>query len=238
MSLGKRGLLALGAALAAGALAAVALGQDFVSPPLLVEVKATPNQAGTPRHPQGVRIDVNGRYRSPDGAAPLVPRSVDVWLPKGWVYNGAKHPACTREKLNRGGPRACPPRSIMSGPEPAWAAVGIAPPRVTVINGGPTKMYFWVVLQNPARVQAAVPGTITKLRSSRWSYRLHAEIPPSLQVVAGVPITLKSFHVSVKRGDWIATAGCPRDYRWRYRVEVTSTSGAVVDAAGLVPCRN
>jgi hypothetical protein len=44
--------------------------------------------------------------------------------------------------------------------------------------------------------------------------------------------------VSIKRGDWIATTGCPRDYRGRYRLEVTSTSGQVVDTGGSVACRS
>ena len=31
-------------------------------------------------------------------------------------------------------------------------------PQITVINGGANKVWFCTVLQNPARVQAAVPG--------------------------------------------------------------------------------
>lgn len=50
------------------------------------------------------------------------------------------------------------------------------PPRVIIINGGRTKMYFWIVIQYPARVQAAAPARITKLSSPRWTQ-------PSGQVV-------------------------------------------------------
>jgi hypothetical protein len=168
-----------------------------------------------------------------------VARSFDVWLPKGWIYNGAEHPACTSAKLNSGGPAMCPPESIMGGPGGGIAPPDLnPPPRVTVINGGPTKMYFWVVMQNPARVQAAVPGTITKLNSPRWSYRLHADNPRSLQIVAGIPITPASFRASFGRGDWIATTSCPRDHLWRYRLRMTSTTGQILGIDGSVPCRS
>jgi hypothetical protein len=239
MSRWKQGLVAFGAALAAGVLAAVAIGQEGGSIQMALTVKVTPSKAGTPSHPQGVRIKARGTISTPAEAAALVARSFDVWLPKGWVYNGAIHPVCTKVTLNRGGPSKCPPGSIMG-----WSGGGIEPPelnqspRVTVINGGPTTMYFWVVLQNPARVQAAVPGTLTKLNSSRWSYRLHADNPGSLQIVAGIPITLNSFNASFGRGDWIATTSCPSDNRWRYRLKMTSTSGQALTADGVVSCRS
>jgi hypothetical protein len=169
-----------------------------------------------------------------------VARSFDVWLPKGWVYNGAKHPVCTLATLNDGGPNKCPPKSIVSH-EPTGQADPNdlnPPPRVTIINGGATKMYFWTVLQNPARVQAAVVGTTTKVNSPRWSYRLHAEIPGSLLVVAGIPITLRSFRANVRRGDWITTTSCPRDHLWRHKLRITSTSGQVLESSGSVACRS
>jgi hypothetical protein len=224
MSRCKRGLVALGAMLAAGVLAAVALGQEGGSIQMAVTVKVTPSKAGTPSHPRGIEIKARGRIDTPAATAALVARSFDVWLPKGWVYNGAKHPACALATLNRGGPASCPPESIMGGPVGGNGPVEdfSPPPRVTVINGGPTKMYFYVVFQIPARVQAAVLGTITKLSSSRWSYRLHADNPGSLQIVAGIPITPSLFGASLGRRDWITTTSCPRDNLWRYRLRMTS----------------
>jgi hypothetical protein len=233
-------LSALGAVLAAGILAAVALGQQGGPIQMTATVEVTPDKAGTPSHPRGIRIDAHGTVDTPADTAALVARSFDVWMPKGWLYNGAKHPACTLAKLNRGGPSACPPESIMSHGLGAHADVDELnpPPRVTVINGGQTKMYFWTVFQNPARVQAAVLGMITKVNSPRWSYRLHADNPSSLQIVAGIPITPQSFRASIGRGDWIATTRCPRDHRWRYHLRMTSTSGQVLDTDGSVACRS
>jgi hypothetical protein len=239
--LGKRVLAALGAALAAGVLAAVAFAQDVVPIQTAATVKVRPDKAGTPSRPRGIRIEAHGTIDTADESVPLMPQSVDVWLPKGWIYNGAKHPTCALAKLTSGGPSVCPPESIMSSGQPAHAAVVddlSPPPRVTVINGGRTKMYFWVVIQNPTRVQAAAPGTITKLSSPRWSYRLHIDIPSGLHVVAGVPIGLDSFEAYVGRGDWLATTHCPHDHRWRYHLRMTHTSGQVVDTDGSVACRS
>jgi hypothetical protein len=234
-------LFGLGAVLAAAVLAAVALGQGGGPSQMTARVTVTPNKAGTPSHPRGVRIDAHGTLDTLADAAALVPRSFDAWLPKGWVYNGAKHPACTAAKLTRGGPGSCPPESIVSHGQVGHADdpndLG-ASARVTVINGGATKMYFWVVFQNPGRVQAAVLGTLTTVSSPRWSYRLHADIPGSLQVVAGIAITPKSFHANLGRGDWIATTHCPHDHLWRYHLRMTSTSSQVLDTDGSVTCRS
>jgi hypothetical protein len=236
----KRVVVGLGAALATGVLAAVAIGQEVGPIRIAATVKVTPGKAGTPSHPRGVKIDARGTIETSDDAALPVARSVEVWLPKGWVYNGAKHPACTLATLNSDGPGGCPAGSIMS--HSAFAVDDPndlnPPPRVQVINGGSTKMYFWVVIQNPARVQAPVTGTLTKLSSPRWSYRMHADIPGSLQVVAGIPVTLKSFSANIGRGDWIATTGCPSDHRWRYHLRMTSTSGQVAETGGSVTCRS
>jgi hypothetical protein len=244
VSISKRGLLALGATLAASVFAAVAfaLAQDITPIPLAATVTVTPNKAGTPRHPQGIRIRARAKIASADDRAPLMPQAVDAWLPKGWRYNGAGHPACTRATLTSHGPSGCPPRSVMGHgqlwhPNSGDGDSTFSYRDLTIINGGQSKMYFWVVIQNPARVQAAVTGTITELRSTRWSYRLHADIPSSLQVVASLPVTLDAFTTDIEGGDWIATTHCPHDHRWRYHLKMTYASGRVVDTGGSTACR-
>ena len=233
----RRTALALGAALTTGGLAAVALGQEDVPVPFGVTVKVAPSKAGTPSRPRGIRVSVNGNVATPEGVAAPLPRSFDFWFPKDWIYNGAKRPACARATLTRGGPASCPSASIMS-----ISILRVEPPdghprpRVTVVNGGRDRIYFWVVLQDPARVQAAVTGKIAKVRSPLWSYRLHGDIPGSLQIVAGIPITLGAFNVNAGRDDWITTTGCPRDHSWRYHLRITATSGQSLDTGGAIAC--
>jgi hypothetical protein len=230
--------LAAALAVAVGALVAVALGQDL---PIRITatVKVTPDKAGTPRHPQGVEVDVRGTIDTPRDVDPPIAKSVDVWFPKGGLYNGRKWPTCSKRTLDRSGPGACPPRSVMGQGIGVADADGVTTrPRLTVVNGGQKVVYLYVVLQRPARVRTAVPATVTRLSSPRWSYRAHAEVPRNLQIVAGIPLRLLSFHATVGRGDWIATTSCPRDRRWRYHVEARYTSGQLVKYDGAVGCRS
>lgn len=223
-----------------GGVAAVAVGQEGGPIQISATGKVTPDKAGTPSHPRGVKIDIRGTIDTLGDTAPLMPRSIDVWLPKDWVYNGAKRPTCTLAKLNSGGPRACPPESYMGRVEIALVEdrPSTTPPQAVIFNGGKSKMHIWVLLVNPARVQMAIAGAITKLRSPRWSYRVHADIPSTLQVVSGIPVVMDIFRGRVGRGDWITTTRCPRDHRWRSHLRMTYASGQVVDTDGSVPCRS
>ena len=61
VSMGMRVLSALGAALAAGVLAAVALGQDVVPIQIVAAVEVRPDKAGTPSHPRASGSTLTGR---------------------------------------------------------------------------------------------------------------------------------------------------------------------------------
>jgi hypothetical protein len=229
------------ACVAGGLLAALAFGQDDVVPiRITVTTKVTPNRAGTPKHPQGIRIDVRARIFIPDDYDPPLVQHVDVWFPKGGLYNGAHFPVCNQALLARRGPSVCPKGSIMGhGVAKARADTVFTYPRITVINGGASKVYFYTVLQVPARVAEPVVGNIIKLNGDpRWSYHLRVTIPKDLQIVAGIPLRLDEVHGTVGRGDWLATTSCPADHQWRYHAESTFSSGQVVKYDGSVGCRS
>ena len=235
----RRALAGLIAAAAALAVAALAFGQDVVPIKISAVVKVTPNKAGTPAHPQGVKIDVRARIDIPHDVEPPLVKTVDVWFPKGGLYNGGKFPTCGFAAMQRRGVGICPARSIMGHGRGTADADGVKTyPTLTVVNGGPTKVYFYVVLRSPARVQEPIEATISKVNSPRWSYKLHAEIPRNLQIVAGIPLRLETFHSIVGREDWVASTGCPSDHRWKYHVETSYNSGQVVNTDGSVACRS
>ena len=236
----RRVLLAGVATMVMGALvAALAFGQEVVPIKITAKARVTPNKAGTPSHPQGVRISVDARIQMPRDIDPPLVETVDVWFPKGGLYNGHKFPTCSPAAMARRGPKACPPRSIMGHGVGTADADGVTThPTLTVINGGRDKVYFYVVLRVPARVQQAVLGTVTKVDSPRWSYKLHVKVPRNLQIVAGIPLRLERFQSTVGRGDWLATIGCPRDRLWKYHVETSYASGQVVNTDGSVACRS
>jgi hypothetical protein len=219
------------------ALAATALAQS--SPPIKVTVfpKVTPNKAGTPAHPQGVHLDVRIKIDIPESYTPPLVKTIDVWFPKGGLYNGGRYPTCSRARLNADSPAGCPAASIMGhGGGVARADANFTYPRITVVNGGQHEVLFYTVLNNPARVQEAVPGIVTRL-SGRWSYRLHVTIPRDLQIVAGVPIVLHSLHISAGHGNWIATTYCPPSHKWAYHAITRFNNGQVIVTDGTVGCR-
>jgi hypothetical protein len=218
----------------------VALAAAQSSPPITVTVypKVVPNKAGTPAHPQGVRLSVQIKIGIPVNYEPPLLNEVDVWFPRGGLYNGGRFPTCSERRLNALGPTACPAGSIMgSGTGVGRADTTFTYPKITVVNGGPREVFFYTVLNNPARVQEAVPGQITKL-SGRWSYKLHVVIPKNLQIVAGVPIVLQSLTIGAGRGDWIATTYCPPDHSWAWQAVGIFTNGQTIPGHGAVACRS
>ena len=221
------------------AVAAVALAQDTVPIELHVDARVVPNKAGTAKYPQAVRIESDAYVKIPDGYDPPLVDTVEVWFPKGGLYNGHKYPKCAENVLARRGVAACPKGSIMGkGRGKATADTVFTYPRIAVVNGGRDTVFFYTVLTNPARVRAPVVGKLTK-PGGRWSYKLYARIPRVLQVVAGIPIVLRELPIKAgdPRKDWIATTSCPRDERWRYHVLITFTTGQTKTYDDAVPCR-
>jgi hypothetical protein len=160
---------------------------------------------GTPAKPRGIRLTTTFGWR--DLGEDVT--SFQLWFPRGSLYNGAKYPTCSLATLDRAGPAGCPRGSIMgTGTGTALADQTVTRPRITVVNGGARVVYFFTVLNNPARVQQPVPGYITRLKGN-FTYRLSATIPSNLRVVAGVPINLTSLTITAGRGSWLALTGAP-----------------------------
>ncbi len=223
------------AALAGGSAIALAQGTSPIT--LTVDAKVTPDKAGTKRHPQGVKLSVTARFDVPEAYDPPLVDRITVLFPKGGRYNGAKFPRCSQSTLARKGVSACPKGSIMGkGSGKAMADDVPTYPKVTIVNGGAKRVYFYTVMTNPARVQAPVVGKVTKL-GGKYSYKLQAQIPKSLQIVAGVPIVLQELTLSGGKRDWIATTSCPADKRWRYHAEGLFTTGETIVYDDSVPCR-
>jgi hypothetical protein len=200
----------------------------------------TPNKAGTKKKPQGVKLTVKVHWETPGDGEKPVTQTADVMFPKGSLYNGGKYAKCDANTLARKGISGCPAKSIMgTGSGVAYADTVFTSPKITVVNGGGNKVFLFTVLSNPARVAAPVPGTITK-QSGQWAYKLHLEVPQSLQIVAGVPIALRDITITAGgksyAKDWLATTGCSGG-KWPFTVETFFDNGGSAKFAGSVACR-
>jgi hypothetical protein len=227
------------------ALAAVevvpSIAQDSSSTTVKVDAKVSPNKAGTKAKPQGVKVTATATFTTVGDVEHPIITGGDIYIGKGALYNGGKFTSCSEATLSRGGPSACPAKSIMGkGSGDALADTVHTVPRVTFVNGGASRVYAWTVLQNPARVQAAVVAKITK-QSGQWSYKAHFDVPKSLQVVAGVPITLNNLKASIGGKSfaktWLATTSCPSNKKWNYRGVAYLSTGGSITYDGTTPCK-
>jgi hypothetical protein len=191
-----------------GASAAAAMAASL-TPTTAAFPSSAPLTAGSSRHPQGLRLTVDLGWHSGSAANQPILTRLDIWFPRGSRYNGARYPICSVQTLDRSGPAGCPKGSIMGrGTGTAYADTTITRPSITVVNGGANALYFYTVLNNPARVQEPVIGHIARVHGN-FTYHLSATIPQNLQVVAGVPIELTNLYITAGRGTWLATTNAP-----------------------------
>jgi hypothetical protein len=234
---------------AVGALALVAvevaptIAQDSTGPGTTIAAKTivSPNKAGTKKKPQGVKLDFKATFTTVGDVEHPIIQGGTVYITKGALYNGGKYPSCSEATLSHGGPAKCPAKSIMGkGGGEALADQTITKPVITVVNGGAKVIYFWTVLQNPARVQAAVAAKITK-QTGKWAYKVTFEVPQSLQIVAGIPITLNNLHVTLGgkswAKDWLATTSCPSNHKWPYSSTWNLSTGGSITYDDSVACK-
>jgi hypothetical protein len=232
-------------AVAALAVAAVEVAPTIAQDPPNTIVTATstvtPNKAGTKKKPQGVKLNFKATFSTSGDVEHPIIQGGTVYITKGALYNGGKYAKCSASTLAHGGPAKCPPKSIMGkGGGQAHADQTITNPVITVVNGGSKVIYFWTVLQNPARVQAAVVANITK-QTGKWAYKVTFEVPKTLQIVAGVPITLDKLDVTLGgkswAKDWLATTSCPSNHKWPYQSTFDLSSGGSITYDSSVTCK-
>ena len=232
---------AVGVLVLAAVEVAPTIAQDSTNTTVTSTTTVSPNKAGTKKKPQGVKLNFKATYTTTAEVEHPIIEGGTVYISKGALYNGGKYPKCSASTLSHSGPSGCPPHSIMGkGSGVAHADQTITKPQITVINGGAKLIYFWTVLQNPARVQAAVPAQITK-QTGKWAYKVTFKVPQTLQVVAGIPITLDSLNVTLGgkswAKDWLATTSCPASKKWPYSSTFDLNTGGSISYESSVACK-
>jgi hypothetical protein len=245
----QHGLLAA-AAVAVGVVVVPAMAQDAQDLPetrIVSNVKATPNTAGTLKKPQGMKVTASARLIvPPDVEAPIV-TGLEILTGRGLTWTHGKYVKCSKQTLDRQGPKGCPRTSIMGSARANGNADTVSTyVDLTFVNGGPGVTYIYASLNNPARVRETLVLKTTPVSSGPWSQRETVSIPRSLQIVGGVPLQLTSIKISVGgksyAKDFIANTSCPRG-GWKYQVTAhylhENLGGRTSDdvSTGSIPCR-
>lgn len=202
-----------------------------------IDASVTPSQAGTDARPQPIRVGLDLRLGAPRDVDPPQLSYADVELPTGIRYGGGGLPSCPQETLESDGVDGCPAGSVVGhGTAVVLVDTARTEARITVVNGGADKLFYYTVMDHPARVAAPIVGTVTKL-DAPWAYRLHLVVPRKLQVVAGVPVALRRLKVSAGTGTWLASTSCPDDHTWDVRALAAFENGERIDRQASVGCR-
>lgn len=156
--------------------------------------------------------------------------SGSLWLPRGLALNPGAIPDCSRRSRLYPGIEGCPDDSIVGQPRYGVAFTDIddqfTDPDSVFVNGGPGRIWAFMTIYDPALVQELVAIEVHGLRGKKWSYRLDFRIPKVLMVVAGVPISLRSFDLEldgIERAPGYLTLNrrCPRRGHFAYRASLT-----------------
>lgn len=205
-----------------------------------VEAKATPNNGGSKAKPQGHKVTAKVTVTTTGDVDHPIVQSGTIYFPKGGKYQGEKYTKCASSVLARSGPDGCPSKSLIgSGKGSANADTVEAGPAVKLVNGGKNLVLAYVTLQRPARVRAVIPAKLIP-QSGKWSYKVNFTVPQSLQVVAGIPITLNNLTMTAGytkfAKDIIATTSCTGG-EWPFQVDLKLSTGATTTYTDSVKCK-
>lgn len=194
-----RKLAVLPVALAAAAVVAAPATAQVPETTFTSKASLTPKKTGTKKNPRGHQLRGNLRFKTitPGVESPIITGG-DVLLPKGGSWGGGKYATCSGAKMRKAqSTDVCPPKSIVgSGSGVAFADQVDAAPDVVFVNGGKSTLWAFTTLYNPAIVQEPIKIKIKK-QSGKWAYKASFRVPEILQVVAGVPVTLRDFDFKV-----------------------------------------
>lgn len=194
-----RKLAVLPAALVAAAVVAAPAMAQVPETTFDSTAKITPKKAGTKKNPRGVQLTGGLSFRTvTQGIEPPIITGGDVLISKGGTWGGGKYATCSGAKMRAAqSTDVCPKKSIVgSGSGVAFADNVDAAPDVVFVNGGKSTLWAFTTLYNPALVQEPIAIKIKKM-TGKWAYKASFKVPEVLQVVAGVPVTLRDFDYKI-----------------------------------------
>lgn len=252
--------LILPLAIATASLAAAPAAAQIPETTFESQARIAPAKVGTPKNPRGIQLAGKMTFRTiTQGVEEPIVTGGDILIAKGAQWNGGRYRKCSKATMTRNqGVEKCPKGSIVgSGTGVAFADQDRADPDVVFVNGGKSMLWAFTTLYNPALVREPVPIRIRKTRG-KWAYKASFRVPQVLQVVAGIPITLRSFNYKIGRKfklpgarkttnaaryapRLLATTSCPRSGKYPTRTTAhylynTGERGQSTDT-GTIRCR-
>jgi hypothetical protein len=191
--------LILPLAIATASLAAAPAAAQIPETTFKSQARIAPKKAGTPKKPRGIQLAGKMTFKTvTQGIEEPIVTGGDILIAKGTQWNGGKYRRCSGALMRRSqGVQRCPKGAIVgSGFGVAYADQVDAAPDVVFVNGGKSTLWAFTTLYNPAIVQEPIRIKIKK-RPGKWAYKVSFRVPKVLQVVAGVPITLRSFNYKI-----------------------------------------
>lgn len=206
----------------------------------------SPAKAGSTAKPRNATLSITLSTPAPPAGKQFATERAVVSLPKGLRYNGAKFPVCTPEKLQSGGPSACPAGSkVGSGDAEATALNGQINAKLTVtaFNASKGKKLLLLVQgSQPIQINSVIEGT---LKSGKGGYGriLDVKLPPNLKSIAGAQPTLTRFHTKIratrtvkgKKLGYVQSTSCPTG-GWKFKADLTFTDGDTGTGTDVVRC--
>jgi hypothetical protein len=222
-------LIAYAVAAGAAAIVVPAMAQDPAQVRIESSATASPNKAGTAAHPRGLSLRAAARLVfPPDVEAPIV-TGIEIRSSPGLDWHGGKYVKCAKATLSRKGPSGCPRESIM-GTATATGRADTVAARLDVVfvNGGEGTTYAYATLNRPARIRETLVIHTKRFSSGPWGHEESVQIPPSLQIVAGVPLQLDRITLAIGGKSYakgyISSTACPSG-GWRYEVTAHTATG-------------
>ena len=226
------GLLAVHAAMLAGAGSAAATGEgsteraDF-------RLEFTSNEAGSPT---GATLYIQYKAAGDPNAKPSPIRRAVIEAPEGTRFGLDRIPACdaSEEQLRTSGQSACPEASRV-GAGSLTAVTGFGPPfdpfptQVTLFNTG--EGFLELVEQAQPRATLAVDRAVVQGNTAELNPPSTPGGPPDGQTA------VREIDLRFDQPSYLTTPpSCPTDRRWRSRGTFTFADGVTVVVPHSMPC--
>jgi hypothetical protein len=185
------------AALVAGALGVTAVAMA-IQGTQTISVSTTATRAGTKAKPRSVsQLTVVTATTPVAGEPPFSTGRAVIRFDKNLVFGSAKFPGCAKAVVEQDDSK-CPAGSkVGTGSATASLSIGqVVHPTITAYNGPGGKHIFLLLKEPTFQINAALDGTL-KTDTGKFGRKLDVAIPPNLQNVGGIIVTLTQFTTKV-----------------------------------------